>query len=265
MNREERRAMSRLIDEFGADILVNLKPPVSRTPRERMALRQDITTQVESCRACSLCDTQLDNDVHGVDFPSLSGPCDLTVLTAFTPERQHLRMLVAAISDWVKLDRVAFVSVTACVPRAEGGTMRAASDMERTACSHNLQQAMNAAGAPNVLIVGEKALRSWRKDLKLGQLNGIVGVWQNQWMVTTVTHPATVVQTSEKKGWIAETSLAVHRLMNEIVGGIGDRCIHTDCIKPFEAWDQDALPWCNDHFTIRKPPPVATFNNERLW
>jgi hypothetical protein len=265
VKREERRAMSRLIDEFGADVLVNLQPPVTRTPRARALIRNHTVEAVADCRACGLCDTQLAGDERGPDFPSITAPFDLTVVTPFPIEGRYKRMLRTAVGRWVNIERVAWVPVTGCVPRAEGGTIRAASDIERTACSFHLHAGLEAAGAPNVLIVGEKALRAWRPDLKLSQVDGVVGVWNNKWMVTTVKHPLSAATPAEKKDWTADTSRAVHRLINELVGGIGERCTARDCAKPFKAWDQDALPWCEEHLAPKAHKPTPMFVNERLW
>jgi hypothetical protein len=264
MNRAERAAMSRLIDAFGADVLVNLTPPPSRTARERATIRAGVTGQTEACQACGLCDMQVPGDEKGPDFPSLTAPYDLTVLSPFPSSGAMHRMIRQAVSDHVNLTRVAWVPMTGCVPRAEGGTLRAASEYERMACRANLHASLDAAGAPNVLIIGEKAMRAWRPDLKLGQVRGIVGTWRNSYMVTVVEHPSNATTTGEKQEWRRQASRAVHRLLGEDVGGIGERCIAKGCERGFHAWDQDALPWCAEHLSPRALDRVPDYVNVRL-
>jgi hypothetical protein len=265
MRKDERAAMSRLIDAFGADILVNLKPPPTRTPRERAAIRGAAHGNALLCKACGLCDNELPGDERGPEFPSLTGPVDLAVLLPFPSEGRYKRLLKAAIEQQVALGKVAWVPMTSCVPRAEGGTLRAASEYERMACRANLHAALDAAGAPALLIVGEKAMRSWRPDLKVSQVHGLVGTWRNSMMVTVVNHPSIATTAAEKKLWVRETGRMVHRLMHDEVGGIGEQCVAKGCERGFHAWDHDALPWCAEHLNPRVQDRVPDYVNERLW
>ena len=263
-SRDERRAMSRLIDVFGADIMMNLEPLPARTPRERAAIRAEVAGNVEACNACGLCDMQVRGDEKGPDFPSLTAPFDLTVLSPFPSNGAMHRMIRNAIVDHIALNKVAWVPMTGCVPRAEGGTLRAASEYERMACRANLHASLDAAGAPNVLIIGEKAMRAWRPDLKLGQVRGLVATMRNRYMVSVVEHPSNATTAGEKKQWVHDTSRAVHRLLTGQMGEHAERCIAKDCHRGFHAWDQDALPWCIEHLTPRAHDRVPDFTNVRL-
>jgi hypothetical protein len=263
--KQERAAMSRLIDSFGADVLVNLTPPPSRTPRERGALRAQATGQAEECRACGLCDVQAISDPRGPDFPSLTATCDLAVLVPFPSDGRLHKMLMAAVQQHVAKNAVAYIPIVGCVPRERGGSLRQASKIEVEACQANMHAALDAAGAPNLLIVGEKAMRAWRPDLKLSQVIGHVGTWRSQYITTVIGHPSNANTAGERKQWVRDAAAAVHQLMGEEVGGIGETCIAPGCVRGFHAWDQDALPWCAEHLKPHAHDIVPSYVNERLW
>jgi uracil-DNA glycosylase len=269
VNKLERAAMVRLIDHLGAEVLVNLTPPPSRTARERAMARADAALQAEDCKACGLCDHQSISDVRGAQYPSLAAPMYLTVVTAFPEDggTRYGRMINRAIGRHMSMDHVAWVPVTSCVPRQQGdgvraGALRPASKIETKACAPNLVKQLDAAGAPLVLIIGGEAMKAWRDDVSIDALGNNIGVWADRYVVGVIDHPATAKRKSEVADWIERCAERVWRLQHET--GFGDQCLAKGCLRPMLGYDGDGLPWCDRHYNPKDKKVVADYVNERL-
>jgi hypothetical protein len=218
MNRDERRAMSRLIDMFGAEVMVNLRPPATRSPRARAMVRDTCT---DGCDGCPLCDA-------APIWPSLTGQIDLTVLGV-----KPSPLLKSAVGKHADLRRVAWIPAEVC--------------------DYDTDQCLYAAGAPCVLLVGGTALAKWRKDLLFAQARNVVGVWRNTYMVTAVPMPPS--GRVERRDWERDTEDAVRLLLSEMVGGV-EGCLERGCEGGLFAFDQDGLPWCQQHLNPKEPKVV---------
>jgi|694.fasta_scaffold07683_9 hypothetical protein len=195
---DTREAMRRVIDAFDADIIANITPPVSRSPRARALMRSLAAERMAEC-----CGT--------VVWPSLTGPVHLAVVGDRFPKNTL---------EVIDPRHVAVIPSTSCV--------------------EHMQPCLDAAGAPHVLLVGGDALKQWRADVTVDEVEGVVGVWANRYMVTTV--PAMPTQPARRREWFEDTRRRVRMLMDELVGGLSGRCVR--CSEPFVRFDQDALPWC---------------------
>jgi uracil-DNA glycosylase len=247
------RALARLVDAFDAEVLINLGTIPTFTPRMRARHRMTADEQVADCTGCSLHSTCRRKDGKGSTWPNYTTVPNLIVLTAHpTPdEDRYGRLIKAAIAGNEMVEHVAYIPVVSCVPRTAEGTLRHATNDERKACEANLWLQIKAAQCPNILIIGEQAMKAWRSDLTINQVDGVVGTWMNQWMVTVVPHPSTAKHKQEQLEWVRSTKKAIDRLMSSTVGGIGHRCTHTKCNEPVGVYDSNALPWCLNHIEIK--------------
>lgn len=197
-----RDAMRRLIDMFDADIIANLQPPASRSPRARALIRQHAAEQVAGC--CG--------HVH---WPSLTGTIHLSVIGSQFPKN----------------------TVDVIDPRH-------VATLPASLCPQHVDRCLDAAGSPHVLLVGDDAVRLWRTDVTVDEVDGIIGVWANKFMVAAVPQfPA--AGRMNRVDWFADARRTVRLLLDDLVGGISGRCVR--CIQPAVMFDQDALPWCAAH------------------
>jgi hypothetical protein len=268
VNKLERQAMTRLIDELGAEVLVNLTPPPSRTARERAKARAHAALEADRCQACGLCDHQSVSDDRGAEYPSLAAPMYLTIVTAF-PDLggKYPKMVTRAVGRHIQMDHVAWVPVTSCVPRQPGdgvraGALRPASKIETKACAPNLVRQLDAAGAPIVLIVGAEAMKAWRDDVAIEQMGKNIGVWMDRYVVGVIDHPATAKRKSEVNDWVERCADVVWRLTHET--GFGTGCLKNGCVREMLGYDGDGLPWCDQHMNPKEKKVVASYVNERL-
>jgi hypothetical protein len=210
--------MSRLIDMFGAEVLVNLRPPATRTPRALAVMRDACTNE---CDECPLCDA-------APLWPTFTGPIELTVVGA-SPSP----ILKSAIGKNADLRRVAWVPTEVC--------------------EYHTDQCLQAAAAPSVLLVGAAALGMWRKDIVFAQIRNVVGAWRNTYMVSAVPIPPK--GRSERRDWELDCADAVRLLLSEMVGNV-DQCLARGCEDSLFAFDQDGLPWCNVHLNPAEQKPI---------
>jgi hypothetical protein len=266
VRKEERAALTRLIDHFDAEVLVNITPPPTRMPRERAMARGQIAEQYESCTGCSLHQVRQVFDDIGAEYPNFTTPMHLTVVTAFPPVRgeQYRKMVEHAVKRHVPLANVAWVPVIGCVPRNElGGVLRPASKIEVRGCQANFHRSIEAAGAPHVLFVGKDAMAAWRDDLTIEQVRNVTGVFRGTYLCSAVDHPANAKRKSERVQWIEDAAHTVWRLMNET--GLEVRgCTTKGCIKPFLGFDGDGIGWCAEHLNPKEKPRVREFVDEEL-
>lgn len=253
--KQERAAITRLIDAFGADVLVNIAPPRAQSRGTRYRVRINAELDATACTACSLCDNDIDGDHRGPFFPSYTTTNNLIVVTAHpTPAKdKYTRLLKSMLSgcDHVDISHIAMVPVVSCVPRA-GSVLRHATKAEVTACQANLHRSLDAAEAPNVLFVGKQAMSAWRDDVTLEQMAGITGVWRDTWVVAAIEHPSVARRPGEVKEWMVRSRATVEMLMEGVIAGIGARCLNTKCTEPVFGWDGDGLPWCDKHMNVTK-------------
>lgn len=267
----EDAAIKRLVEQFGAEVLVSLEtlPTMKRSQRARA--RHAAIDAAFDCTACGLCEHVARKDDRGPVYPkeSFMTPSDLIVLTLHprTGDDRYHRVIRHALSnlDYVDPDRVSFVPVVSCVPRDDEGALRTPTQQHRTACEANLYRALEAANTPYVLAIGQPALKAWR-DLRLEQVKGIIGTWRNRWTITAVEHPAAPLREGKAamRQWYGDVARAVDVLYGDLSVGIGTTCTQSGCNDESFAWDGDAMPWCRRHFKIKTTKRPRDFVDEAL-
>lgn len=268
--KSERAAMVRLIDTFGADVLVNLVPPPTMSRGDRVRARAAATNAALNCDSCGLCDHRRPKDEIGPRYAeaSLTATTSLIVVTEFPSDAHHRKLIrgALAMSEMVDVDRLAHVSIVGCRPRTADGTLRRPSKIERHACEANFRRAMHAAECPIVLLIGAGAVSAWNPKVTIEQMRGIVGLWDSRWMVAAVESPDVVNRRegATVKEWMQSVGAAVHLLHADTVAGIGATCIDKKCTEPIYAWDNQALPWCAKHIEVKAIARPRDYIDQRL-
>ena len=193
MKAEERRAISRLVDAFGADVAVSMVDVPELSKVRRIIGRLTAEERIEGCTACDLHETR--------------GGCQVTPLTPFwSPAAWPRQGRVAVIADaptieehragqlglgpiyrmmrqtlregGIEPDMVTYLAAVLCTPMVSDrrGTRRTPPNETQVAvCSANVVHALVAADVTYVLLLGAHALRVWRPDLRRQERRHLAG------------------------------------------------------------------------------------------
>lgn len=274
MNRNERRAITRLIDTFGADVAVSLRPRPEMDRKARLRAQQAAEDRIENCNACELraaCGDRTPLVPYWspallpragrvaalVDAPTIEehrrgttgvGPLYRTV-------REELR------DNGITPDNLTWLTAVSCTPinyhPRRGETRRPPERHHVDACAANVDVALNAADVSYALLLGAHAVRVWRSDLKAANLRGRWFLWKSRWMVYVAEHPGVLLggrrQTGEATGWRED----IARFCRDVNGRVGLEALSSGCIRPncsgtHYAWDDDGVPFCREHFKAGK-------------
>jgi hypothetical protein len=108
-----------------------------------------------------------------------------------------------------------------------------------------LLNAVEAAGARYVLLVGSRAAWQWRPDLRLSKTEGRIGIWRQRQVIMPVANPATL-----PKGDMVAWRRQVARLLRVMREGGDINELPTTCIEcSGQLWwyDPDGVAWCKEH------------------
>lgn len=272
--RETRRAVGRLIDNFGATVLVQLDTPEEMSWIGRLKLRIEAEERVEFCTACPLHrsrggDTETPLTPYWSPY-RLSRAGRVAVITDAPTMQEHtagelghgpLFQTVRAElrQNGIDPDHITYLTTVACTPllHARGGVRRTPPDPAHSAiCVSNLMQSLKAADVDYVLLLGGHAARAWRRDLSLEHTAGHWFVWDSRWMVFPAEHPSVVLSRAKS---ISATEWREH--LGKFCRGVRDRvgleqlsfgCMKSTCREGTYAYDDDGVPWCHEHFKAGK-------------
>jgi len=268
--REERKAVGRLIDAFGADALVALNRPPELNSYERFRRRLAVEELIEGCTACPLHASQggaTERPLVPLWSPFRAPRAGRAVVVTDAPSMQEHRLgelghgpLYQTVrgelrANGLDSDVVTYVTTVACTPITTDrrGTRRTPPEPKDAAtCTANLMASLAAADVDYVLLLGGHAVRAWRKQLSVEQTAGRWFVWNSRWMVFVAEHPSVLLTRSKSaaaSNWqqhIAKFCLGVHdRVGLEVLSG---GCIKPECHAGTGAYDDDGVPWCTEHF-----------------
>lgn len=259
MNKVERQGIARLIEVFGADILVSLPEHVPLSRIARATLRFAVTEQVTECTLCPL-----HMGCHGPIPPhwpadSLLTRAQVTVVVESPTEDDDNKRVVlqgrvgktirgGLAQAGLNTDDYAFTFVTACRSHTEQ-VQRPPSAREAAFCRANLLAAIDAADARYVLLFGASAVRAWRDDLKVSQVAGKLFLWGNRfvwpmWSVQAVLRDA-------YPGELWRNQLA--QFAQIVADDAGLDALHMRCVECNETvygYDANGVPWCRKHLPI---------------
>jgi len=270
MNRDERRYIANLIDKFGADVLISMIPAPTHHPVAVAVARVNVSETVEECRLCPLGSTATCHVPAEWPGRRHRAPARFAVLGEAPGPEEDARgrpfvgragqLLRGALSKGsVNSDDVVYLNTVSCFPHEQEVSprgkvrkvIRQPTDAEMLACRRNFLAQLDAANVRYVLICGSTALKAWRKDLRITQCQGKLGVMLNKWFVYPVLHPAAILRGIET---VSEWERRIWRFIEIVEGDEGTTALETKCSKfgecgeRFWMYDKDGLPWCEGHW-----------------
>lgn len=258
MNRLERQGIARLIDTFGAEILVSFPDyqPIAKLPRAK--LRVAVAEQIGSCTSCQLHTTcrqpvpprwpggsimaraqvmiigespTLDDDKAGAAFTGRIG-----------------RIVRGGLSTaGIDPDDCAWGYVNSCRAHDED-VQRPPGAREQALCRGNLLATIAAADAKYILFLGSTAVHAWRDDVKVSQVAGKLFIWQNRFVWPMWSVQAVLRDTFPATTWRAQLSQFGQILADDSgVDALHGKCI--ECGESVHGYDPNGLPWCRAHLS----------------
>lgn len=110
--------------------------------------------------------------------------------------------------------------------------------------------AMKTMGAPYVMLVGGIVTNMWRKELKLRQVQGHLGIW-NEFFVWPILNPIQCIPDPQMIGPIRESvvngCMVVRDGAERALGHLHPWCHAEDCSAGAWSYDRDGLGWCKLH------------------
>lgn len=256
MNKLERQGIARLIDTFGAEILVSFPDyqPIAKLPRAK--LRVAATEQITSCTGCDLhltCRQPVPPRWPGVTLMSRAQVMIIGESPTLDDDRAAApftgrigRIVRGGLQQaGIDPDDCAWSYVNSCRAHDED-VQRPPSAREQAQCKENLMKVIAAADAKYVLLLGSTAVRSWRDDVKVSQVAGKLFIWHNRFIWPMWSVQAVLRDTFPAATWRAQLSQFGQILADDSgVDGLHDRCI--ECSEPVHGYDPNGLPWCRVH------------------
>lgn len=151
-----------------------------------------------------------------------------------------------------------YFNTVQCWPNGGRGKTLTPEAGQIEACKGNRELALSLMQQPYLLLVGSVALKLYRPDLQLGQVQGDVFLWDDKWIVMPIYHPAGILRNTNLKPGV-QTALDT---FGEVVRG--DRtwvsvmrltCVR--CDRYHDRIDEDAVPYCEEHFARYGPSRMA--------
>lgn len=246
------------LDALSPTIVAQFAHPEAPTPSARAKYRGQVRREVLGCTSCELhklsgsAPVPFSAPASGVRFVVVGeapGPEEAKRGRPFVgPSGKLLRVLMKEAGIDPERDALWANSVS-CFPNVEG-KVRAPNKTESLACRGNLLSQVEAGYVPFVLVVGGRALDSFRSDLTVTNHHGQFYVWNDLYVVMPIIHPAAVL-----RGQTGFKSLIREDLKRwwDVVSGSDDplKFLGEDCFKCGGVgvwWDRDGVPMCQKHW-----------------
>lgn len=262
--KQERQTITRLIDEFGADIMIERRDVLPNTPRDRIALRnsaEDAITDLyanhpELSAVAPLLPEWSPYNLDRIGRVAVIGPCP-TWEDARRGEIGHSRaskLMRSQLQHFGLLPHM--VTNLHCVPHwcsAGERDNRPPSPRELALCRELLFQCLDAADVDYVLLHGAHAMGAWRNDVTLKQVAGGLHLWKNRWFVFPTYHASAVLRQDgfEAKEWRKQLGKFVGHVQDQDgFEAFATRCARRvdGCSEPMYAYDEDGIAWCRGDF-----------------
>lgn len=267
---DELRALRLLIDEMGADIIINRRTLPTLSRAQRLTARNDLEDAAR--------DWHLMNTGTSAQCTAHPDPEHDPIMPLWSPYHLERPGRVAVVSPcptweahkhgelgWSRAERllsehlrhagigrdmVSWLCACWCWPSAGEKDNRPPANAELDAWHPWLVKAVAAADVEYVLLHGAHAVRAWRPDLKVTATSGGIFLWQDRWLVTPIPHASAVLRQDGLP--VNDWKRDVARFAGAVLEGAGleafsDKCIM--CDRALYTWDGDGVPWCSEHFT----------------
>lgn len=282
---KELAAMRRLIDTFGAEIVLQHRPPFPRTPMDRASQRLEVEDAARDWHlmrhgtpdACT-CRVDADGDdpheplmpewsPYGLDRPGRiavigPGPTFEDISRGGHGYSRSERLLSDALRRaGIAREMVSWLHACWCWPQAGATGVRAPTPLELDAWHPWLRLALDAADVEYVLLHGAHALRAWRGDLTISGAGTAQYLWGERWWVNVIPHASNVMRRDgiPETPWREQVAVFVSRVLEGVAfDGLGTKCV--ECLRngaatggarstaQFYGWDSDGVAYCEEHF-----------------
>lgn len=259
--RQETAALRRLIDQLGADIVLQKADASPRDRGERLGPRIAADDRCDACEACDLrggCKRPLTPIWPQARLDRAGRVAVIGEAPSWEEERagalDHGRagsVLARTMAGaGVPADRVTYLTAVACWPNNGPRASKPPTLQQAVTCRQNLMVALDAADVDYVILLGAWATRAWRGDLGVTAVAGGMYLWQQRWFVLPIEHTNSVLRegaTVEARTWRDHVVTACQR----VISGAGFEEFSHQCVKctaPMYGWDEDGVPWCAEHF-----------------
>ena len=244
------------LEALDPTIIMQLRHMEQPHPVERAKYRGKITNEVKGCTNCEL----HKSCTAPVPFRGPKKPRIIVMGEAPGPEEDKAgkpfvgpsgKLLAALLRDagFDPLEDVFYMNAVSCFPNVEG-KIKAPSPNEMLACRWNMIFQMQAAYTPFVVLVGGKALHTFRSDLTVTNHRGQIFVMNDSYVVMPTYHPAFALRgNSAAKGMIREDLMKMAAILesgDDPLSFIGEKCFK--CNGEATRWDRDAVPMCESHW-----------------
>lgn len=242
-------------------IVAQLRYPERPTKPDRKAFQKRVRKQVVKCESCELHKTPPNDVNHPVPFHLPAHRPKFIVIGEAPGPRESERgqpfigpagNLFRALMHDVGIepdDDVFWMNTVSCFPTTDGKKIRRPSHEEQRACYDNCIMQAAAAYTPYVLLVGATAFNLFRSDLNVTNHHGKFFVWNDNYVVMGIIHPASVLRgSSGYKKLIREDLQVWHDVVygdDDPLRWLGDECVLCGGIAV--CWDRDGVPWCQKH------------------
>lgn len=228
--------VKRLVDEFGAEFAINMKP---YSPGTAGRVRLNVARFME----------RIEEESPDAYLPEFVDPMRTRVVCLwdrYTPRTQAGRVLLRRLLIQNHIDD-AHVGHVWAVPEALKGPPLA---QQLAAHRPRTLEIINALNVRHVVLIGSGSVHLWRPDLKLHQCHGGTYVWNNQWYVYPIMNPTAVSVDHRNMDELREDVRGIARVVNDDAIQLGNVCM--ECGERSETFDRDGVPWCQHHLKLNK-------------
>lgn len=266
MNGTEARAVGRLLDTFGGDVLVDWRREADRSAGRRLRDQTAVDEMVEAVDGATVLPAWAPLRLARTGRVAIVGPSPTyedvkhgTLGWSGASRRIHQELRTCG----VRTDHVTDLSAIVHWPSNGPRSQRPPTTRELTQARPLLLSALDAADVDHVVLHGSHAMHQWRKDLKLDEVAGGQYLWAGRWWVTPVLHWSAVNydRATHERRWCEQIAQFVETIYDDapvVSTRLGTVCVAKGCGAGLYGWDQDGVPWCRTHVGVGQGGHRAT-------
>lgn len=235
-------AIEALVDEMGAEMQVRLRPHPLYTSADLRRIQR---------RAVVEADSKLTSGEVGkfdtYEFSVIDTFAAKVVIIWDTPKRfgDRGRIVLRQLLTGAGVDETEVAHVWAYPVRSTTAPTTESVERFRTATL----AAIDGSGARYVLWVGGSASGLWRRELKVEQLRGKLGVVEGKWFGYVINSPYAVFLNPQlNQQWREDViRFSDYVAADDGLANLSDGCTEGKCTNGVWLYDPDGMGWCKEH------------------